>query len=98
MPDTGHVRLCTLSSAPVIGKARDAAPAYLTYPAETGFTVTYSRGFSPHSAAGEVPGPRCPDILFPFRLYRAQAVFARCKTAFYDRSSSSSSPFSRPLK
>lgn len=62
MPDTGHVRLCTLSSAPMIGKTRGAAPAYLTDPAQTGFTVTLSRGLSPHSAAGEPPGPRCPDI------------------------------------
>ena len=42
-------------SAPVIGKARGAAPAYLTDPAQTGFTVAYSRGLSPHSALSPLP-------------------------------------------
>ena len=32
------------------GRCRIGRPAYLTYPAQAGFTVTHSRGFSPHSA------------------------------------------------
>ena len=35
-----------------MAKAQEQRIAYLTYPVRAGITVTFSRGFSPHSAAG----------------------------------------------
>jgi len=42
--------------APEMAKAEPQRPAYLTYPAFAGFTVTFSRGIAPRSAAGCSPG------------------------------------------
>lgn len=39
-------------STPVMAAVREQHLAYLTYPAQTGITVTHSRGISPHSAVG----------------------------------------------
>lgn len=70
-------RSACCDSAPVIGKARGAAPAYLTDPAQTGFTVTLSRGLSPHSAAGEPPPARAVPIFDSIVLYHTPRRIAR---------------------
>lgn len=63
------------------GKAQEQRIAYLTYPgtfASAGITVTFSRGISPHSAAGKTGTPSCYSIHKFNIAHRAR----KCKREF----------------
>jgi len=44
--------------------------AYLTYPAQTGITVTHSQGISPHSAAGASSSRTVPLFFYHYITIR----------------------------
>ena len=48
----GRAQITLRASASGMAKAQEQRIAYLTYPVRAGITVTFSRGLSPHSAAG----------------------------------------------
>ena len=71
----GRAQITLRASASGMAKAQEQRIAYLTYPVRAGITVTFSRGLSPHSAAGGC-------VCFAFTPRRTVRVFS-CRNVVY---------------